>query len=294
MNHSIANQFLTVTISDIGAELQSIKTNGLRSLEYLWQGDPAYWTGRAYNLFPFVGRLTDGKYTMDGKEYSLGCHGFARHSCFEVIHNTDDSIVFELSDNESTLAQYPRKFSFRVCYQVAENVLHISYEVENRDELPLVFGLGGHPGFRVPLCEGLSFEDYHIAFSENAKDANIVYLTDACFPSGELFPYPLQNNHIIPLKHDLFTRDAIVLTNVPREVIICTDKNPHYVKCSFPEMPYVGFWHKPKSDAPYVCIEPWCTLPAQQDQKMVFDCNSPLLQVEKGKTYQNHWSIEIG
>ena len=33
------------------------------------------------------------------------------------------------------------------------------------------------------------------------------------------------------------------------------------VRVSYPDMPYLGFWHWPKTDAPYVCIEPWTTLP---------------------------------
>ena len=36
------------------------------------------------------------------------------------------------------------------------------------------------------------------------------------------------------------------------------------VKVSYVDMPYVGFWHMPCMDAPYVCIEPWCSLPSRQ------------------------------
>ena len=54
----ISNQFLTVSVSDRGAELMSIL--GSDGTEYLWQGDPAYWGDRAPNIFPYVARLTDG------------------------------------------------------------------------------------------------------------------------------------------------------------------------------------------------------------------------------------------
>ena len=61
-------------IDNHGAELHSIQT--LDGTEYLWQGDPAVWNGQAPNLFPYVARLTDQKYTFEGKEYSMKSHGF--------------------------------------------------------------------------------------------------------------------------------------------------------------------------------------------------------------------------
>lgn len=58
MNHMIKSDCLSVAVSDRGAELRS-DTNGT---EYLWQGDPKYWSDRALTISPFVARLTDGEY----------------------------------------------------------------------------------------------------------------------------------------------------------------------------------------------------------------------------------------
>ena len=55
---TIRNENLTVEISTLGGEMQSIKDAAGR--EYLWQGDAAFWSGRAPNLFPYTGRLTEG------------------------------------------------------------------------------------------------------------------------------------------------------------------------------------------------------------------------------------------
>ena len=51
MDYIIKNDKVTVVISDLGAEMMSIKKDGC---EYLWQGDSTYWAGRACNLFPFA------------------------------------------------------------------------------------------------------------------------------------------------------------------------------------------------------------------------------------------------
>ena len=78
----IENEFLTVDVNENGAELWSIKSKKT-GIEYLWQGNAEYWKGRAPILFPICGRLFEGKYFYDGKEYAMPIHGIAKLFCFE-------------------------------------------------------------------------------------------------------------------------------------------------------------------------------------------------------------------
>ena len=73
MIHTIENEFLTASISEIGAELQSLKLKA-NDDEYIWQGDPDIWSGHSPLLFPIVGRLKDDSYIYEGKKYTLGKH----------------------------------------------------------------------------------------------------------------------------------------------------------------------------------------------------------------------------
>ena len=164
MVHTISNAFLKVTVSEMGAELLSVL--GADGTEYLWQGDPAFWAGRSPILFPFVGRLNGQEYWLDGKRYEIGIHGFARKSRFTLEEQADDRLVFLLTENEETYSQYPRRFALRVCYTLRGDTLEMLCRVENRDDRVMYFGLGGHPGFRVPLVAGIPFEDYRIRFAE--------------------------------------------------------------------------------------------------------------------------------
>ena len=52
---------------------------------------------------------------------------------------------------------------------IKNEALTVAYEVINRDTRPMYFGLGGHPGFNVPLAEGLRFEDYRLRFSADCR-----------------------------------------------------------------------------------------------------------------------------
>ena len=74
---------MQINVSNKGAELTSIMANGR---EYLWQGDPAFWGRRAPILFPIVGRLADDKLHINGNEYTMKQHGFARDTDF-VLRN---------------------------------------------------------------------------------------------------------------------------------------------------------------------------------------------------------------
>lgn len=55
MIYTIQNEFLTVRVEDLGAQLSSIQAPD--GTEYLWQGDPDIWARRAPILFPFIARL---------------------------------------------------------------------------------------------------------------------------------------------------------------------------------------------------------------------------------------------
>lgn len=289
MTYEIGNQYIEVKISEKGAELQSVVKDGV---EYLWSGDAKYWTGRAPLLFPFVGRLTDGKYTLKGKEYEMGNHGFARKVSYKVVGQSPESITFELEDSEETYKAYPCHFRLRVTYTLKENRIEIQYNVENKTDDTMYFGIGGHPGFKVPLEEGLEFTDYYLEFAEKSYPDK-VGLTEACFLSGENHKFELEDDIRLRMHHAMFDEDAIVLQNAADTVTLKSDKSERKVTVSYPEMPYVGFWHSPKTDAPYICIEPWVSLPSRQDIVEEFRCKGDLVRVKGNETYVNRWSITI-
>ena len=59
------------------------------------------------------------------------------------------------------------------------------------------------------------------------------------------------------------------------------------------DMDYVGFWHATRSEAPYVCIEPWSSLPSRQDIVEDLSTQPGLKSVQSGGVYRNSWSVEI-
>lgn len=289
MNYQISNKYISITVSDVGAELQSIVKEGQ---EYLWNGDAKYWPERSPLLFPFVGRFTNGKYLLGGKEYEMDIHGFARKLPYALVEKTKNTLIFELCDNEETYKMYPYHFELQVQYELVENTVEISYQVLNLSEDRMYFGIGGHPGFALPFEEGLDFSDYYLEFEGKSFPTRIGH-TETCFLSGVDEAFELKEDKYLPLAHTMFDDDAIVLKNVSDKVTLKSDKGTRKVTVSYPKLPYLGLWHAPKTKAPYICIEPWTSLPSRQDIVEEFRYKYDLIRVDKAEMYTNAWSIKI-
>ncbi len=285
----LQNDFLSFCVSEHGAEMQSLSCRGV---EYLWDGDPKYWTDRAPTMFPYVARLTNDSYLLDGKPYSMSIHGFALSSEFSVAAQTENSVTLLLTDSEETRRQYPFLFAFSVRYALEKNTLSVTYRVENRSQRTMPFGLGGHPGFRVPFAEGTEYSDYFLKFSVPCRPDRVGF-TPEVFLSGTDTPFPLENGDTLRLRHELFDEDAIILKNMAKSVTLCCAKAPGALTVSYPQMGYLGLWHVPKTDAPYLCIEPWVTLPSRQGIVEELTCKSDLIHLASGGVYENTWTITI-
>ena len=55
MIYSVENEYLTLQVNDIGAELHSLKSKKTGE-EYIWYGTPEIWNGQSPILFPVIGR----------------------------------------------------------------------------------------------------------------------------------------------------------------------------------------------------------------------------------------------
>ena len=289
MIYTIENENLTVNISSLGAELMSIKGN---NTEYLWQGNEKYWSGRAPIMFPTCGRLFEGKYTYLGKEYSMPNHGIARSSEFSPSEIGKDFITLELRANEYTRGMYPFEFLFRVKFKLVSNKLNICYIVKNLDDVDLIFGVGGHPAFNVPLEAGLDFSDYVVEFPKSC-DAVRVDFSPSCFLTNDDKLFTQGGTKSINLNHDMFDNDAIFLYNIPKEAKLYSPKGKRAITISFDKMKYLGLWHMPKTDAPYICLEPWSSVPADEGKVDNLLTKREMVHLPSGYTYKNDYTITI-
>ena len=291
MNYVLYNDLLKVCISDYGAEIRSIESKKT-GVEYLWQGSDVYWKDRATVIFPICGRLYQGKYTYQGKEYQMIIHGFAKKSTFNVVEHTPEKVVMELKANDFTRAQYPFEFTLQLIYTLQGDKITQTYFVKNDDEKTLIFTCGGHPGFNVPWKDGEQYEDYYLEFANDKPQYNIFFNEDGLF-NGRKELQPMVDGKIIPLSHDLFDNDALFLQDGAKEVALKSKKNTTQIIVNYEDMTRVGFWKDEKTTAPFLCIEPWAGIPASAGVTDDLETKAEMTHLPSGKTYSASFSIQI-
>jgi galactose mutarotase-like enzyme len=286
---TIFNETLALTLNPKGAEILSI-SNKQTQLNYLWNGDPAYWPKTSPVLFPVVGGLKDNSYQYKGNTYQMGRHGFGRESVYTVSEQSESSITFTLIANEATLKVYPFHFQFSVKYHVEGNKVSITYIVENTGSEALLFSVGAHPAFNVPLAEGTVFSDYYLLFDQSEKEGRYSIGADGLIAQKST-PL-LENTNKLPLQNDLFYNDALVFKNLrSTSISILNDKTSHGLKVQFNNFPFMGIW-QPK-DAPFLCIEPWCGLGDMEGTTSQLQEKEGINTSQPGEVFTRTWSVEV-
>ncbi len=292
MLHTLQNEKIIVDIESLGGELMSIRTKADNS-EYLWQGNPEYWANRAFHLFPICGRLVEGKYTYQGVAYEMAIHGFLRTTELTVEEKTETTIVFSMVDSEETRVQYPFSFKVYVGYRLEGDTVFVDFKAVNTDTKELIFTFGGHPGFCVPLEEGLAFDDYIVEFGNPCKP-NELEFSPALVITGNTHSFALEEDIRLPLTHDLFSFDAIFLQDMDSSVTLKSPKGTKSVTVAWGEdTKYLGLWHKPRSDAPYICLEPWLGIPSYDGKIDDLETKRDMVHLAPAGTYETGFSITI-
>lgn len=290
MIYTLKNSEMEVQVSSKGGELVSLRDT--EQTEYIWIGDARYWKRHAPQLFPCIGRLTNNQYSMDGALHEMGQHGFLRDYELTKVEESETSLHLQLQSDASTRQLYDREWIVDIFYTLCGKTLSVKFQVRNSDVRTMRFGYGIHPGFNVPLNPALRFEDYRLDFHEVSTPKQME-LTERYTISGGMHDYALEEGRYLPLQHSLFDHDAIILKDMPHTVTLGSQKDEKKVTVAFPDMPYLGIWHAPETDAPFVCIEPWSSLPSTDGVIDEFETKPDFITVEPEQTYTNNWSISI-
>lgn len=284
----IENHRYEVRFTTQGGEIQSF-TDKQTGIQYMWQGDETYWSGKNPSLFPIVGNTYTKNYEIDGKTYAMKNHGLIRYANLQVKHVSEDTVIMELDSNEETLSQYPFPFHYEISYQLQNDTLTITYRITNTGDKEMPFSFGLHPGFRCPLCEGETFEDYNIQFSNPECMQQLVF--DKTFET----PYQLESRNIqmIPCDYALFEQYATLIYKHPRSAFVSL-KGPkgHGVDVSIAGYPYFAIW-TPKRNAPFLCLEPWYGHADYSKVDVLFQDREGMMMLSANKTFTTSYTIRV-
>jgi len=279
---TISNEFLTATFSKTGAELKSLKS---KNQEFIWNGDPKFWTGSSPVLFPICSGLKDDEFIYEGKTYTMQKHGFARRTEFEVESVGQNTATFLLSSQKAPRDNYPFEYEFRIIYTLQGKKLSVEYNIRNLTDGNMYFSVGAHEAYFCP--EGI--ENYEIVFEKeenlDAYQLDGPLLTDATKSFG-------QNTNILSLCNELFENDCLIFKNLnSRSVNLVNKTTDQKIKVDFEGFDYLLVWTVP--GAPFVCIEPWCGITDNVATNKQLPEKEGIQKIEKGGIFRRIHSFEI-
>lgn len=253
---------LSVKIREKGAELCSIYDKE-KERELLWQGDRRLWAEQAPILFPFIGRLKGKSYFYNGQKYPMALHGFARENLFRVVEHNQDSCLLELRDTAVTRQSYPFAFRLRQLYRVEGQSLFIETKIENLGMETMYFALGLHPGFQL-FSENDKMSDFVLSFPDSpGEKLEQILFSEECLTEKERGEACLQEKSI-SLSYDLFKNDALVFPGTGGTAFLHKEGEKKGLHIEYPDYPYIGIWQPYGKEAPFLCIEPWTSLPGRE------------------------------
>ena len=286
---TIRNRYIEATISNMGAELVSLK-NLKTSRELIWEGNPVFWKYHAPVLFPIVGSLNMNEYRYNGKTYKMRQHGFAREKEFRLIRQTDTSVVHVLESDEKLKEIYPFDFRLEISQTLEQNRLVVRWSVKNLDpENRMYFSIGAQPAFRLPERKN----GFYIYFPGERTLSYILkdLKADAADP-GQIYLMMLEDGYL-QLEDHLFDIDTYIFEgNQIQEVSLCgPDKKP-FVTVHCTGSPYFALWSR--SDfAPFVCLIPWYGRLDNRGFKGELPEKEGIIRLEGGGTFNWWYEIEV-
>ncbi len=278
----LKNGNLTAEISEIGAELRSLKKN---DCEYIWNADPAVWAHSAPILFPIISSMKDDSYVLDGVTYTMPKHGFVIGKKFNVTHATDTEVTLLYTHDKQTLTHFPFEFELRVIFTLSADELKIEYVVKNLTDKVMYFSVGAHEAYSTP--EGIEAYDVVFPFDEDLDTLLLSgrYLSRDTLSVGK-------STRTLPLKEKYFKLDTLMFKGLKsRSLTLKSRTGGRNVRIDFPHCDYLAIWHVP--NAAYVCIEPWSGLPDYEDGDQDVTHKEGIIKLAARGEYRNAHTITV-
>ncbi len=285
MKNILFNDKCEVVIDSSGAELKSLfdKENGI---EYIWQADKVYWAKSSPTLFPYIGNVKNGKYTLDGVEYQMTKHGFVRNAEFELVNRDEKYLSFLYKSNEKTLKMYPFEFELYINYYLLEKELIIEYIVKNLSDRKMYYNIGGHTAYNFEIDKG----NKYIIFEKTENEKSYTFNLENGLTTNKKIEV-LNNQKELLITYNLFKYDTLLFENLKSNYLILQSRDENKrIKITFNDFPYLAIW-TPK--APFICIEPWCGMTDFEDATDIIENKKGIFTIDGKNEKTLKTKIEI-
>ena len=290
MNYKIFNENCEVLISSLGAEIKSFQVN---DKEFMHDSNKKYWGRSAPYLFPNIGTIKDGFVEIDGENYKFSKHGFLRDTEMEVIKQENNFISFSLKSNSTTLQIFPYEFELIIDYLLENQTLTARIFVKNIGNKAMHFNFGLHPAFKVPWNESEKFEDYKIKFPKPITANLPTVLLDSGLIDWKQTYQKMENVSILKLNHEDYSHDALCIEPYPGSPIELVSPSKESIVLNAPQFKSLGIWTPYPTEAPFICLEPWCGCADSPETNHHYLNKKDLIKLNAHEIWINTYQIKI-
>lgn len=246
---TLSHRSARAEVALLGGELRAWREGGH---DLLWSADARWWPRSSPVLFPIVGRLRDGRATIDGKQFAMAVHGFAGSQVFSVRGQSTHRVELGLISNETTHAAYPFEFDLSLAYRLHDEGLEVRLRVTNTGRCELPYALGLHPGLRWPFAAD-SAAGHSVVFERDESPLVPMITADGLF-STEQRKLPLAGRRL-SLDGVLFEQEALCFLNARSNEVRFEAPNGAAIVVRADNFSHWALWSMP--GAPLLCIEAW-------------------------------------
>jgi aldose 1-epimerase len=286
LNHiHISNDTISCKLfPNLGASIQTLSINNidiLNGIDISKKGLDSYKEKyQSALLFPYVGRIQNGKYhynnadhhlTINDKFHLNALHGLVYDKSFQVNNfelSEKEAIVQLAYESDSTLIGFPFEFKLQITYQISDEKLQLKFKIENRDTISLPFGLGWHPYFKTEELNS-NLISFH-SVNKYVCDENLIPIETRSFNEKTTFK----------ILNKSFDDTFILLKN---EVKFKTDKYLAQMKFSGSHENYLQIYTP--EDRKSIALEPITCIPNALNNRV------GLREVQPNEAFE--WSIEL-
>ncbi len=259
---------MRVLFSTCGGHIEEI-FNKNTGRHHAWRYSNSVWPRRTSVCFPICGALPDNRYQHAGTGYDMQPHGFLRDQIFTVESKGNSSATLLLTDSPSIHKVFPFKFNLRIHYTLQADCLSVDYEIFNpSNHQPLLFSVGSHYAYAVPVSEDERPEDYRLSLNSNFNAVRIQVVDGLQSGPGE----PIAVTPDVPVAELVDSRSIILSCNrlQASRVALINAVTHCGTQVEFSGFDYCVLW-APYAGAPFVCIEPWAGMTGTRSDTAAFE-----------------------
>jgi len=181
-----------------------------------------------------------------------------------------------------------------IAYELKGKEITITYRVQNLEsDQVMPYFIGGHPAFRCPLLADEDYEDYELIFEkEESCSVPLLFTETGLVDRLQRTPF-LDHSPSLPLRHELFEKDAIILDQLAsKSVQLLSKKSGKGLEFAFADFENLVLWST-NNKGPFIALEPWTGISTSAEEGDFFEDKKGVIQLAPQETRSHQYRITI-